>query len=157
MFKCSRRGCDAEVKTKGRLCNPCNNAKAKRYRERHGDKLRAATRRRLAAYRERNRESWRARMNAWAAANRDRVRGYALKRRYGITLDQYRDLLKKQGGRCAVCRQLKKRTLHVDHDHGTGEVRGLLCDHCNRLLGFLGDTLPKMRKRVAVLEAYLRG
>lgn len=64
---------------------------------------------------------------------------YRLKRVYGITLDQYMSLLTNQGGCCAVCRRDHKmfnRRLSVDHNHETGEIRGLLCLLCNyRLVG----------------------
>lgn len=58
---------------------------------------------------------------------------------YGITLDQYEKMLKDQGGVCFLCHQLpynsRHKKLHVDHDHETGRVRGLLCFVCNRGLG----------------------
>jgi hypothetical protein len=62
----------------------------------------------------------------------------ALKAKYGITLSDFNRLLKKQGGKCAVCRGVEpKRNLAVDHDHVTGKVRGLLCTSCNTTLGKL--------------------
>lgn len=66
-----------------------------------------------------------------------------LKREYGITLEEYNDLLRRQAHRCAACRRpetvrTKKtgavRRLAVDHDHVTGTVRGLLCNRCNILV-----------------------
>lgn len=63
-----------------------------------------------------------------------RARGYALKRKYGITLEQYDELLEKQNGSCAICSKHSstfKTALAVDHDHRTGRIRGLLCTHCN--------------------------
>lgn len=60
---------------------------------------------------------------------------------YGITIEQYDELLALQGGRCAICRQraVSKR-LAVDHDHASGAVRGLLCSRCNHdLLGAAHD------------------
>lgn len=59
---------------------------------------------------------------------------YLLKR-FGITEDQYDELLRKQDGRCAVCKRTAgsfRARLSVDHDHKSGHVRGLLCVHCNR-------------------------
>lgn len=55
---------------------------------------------------------------------------------YGLAPGQYDALLAAQGGRCAICRRAtgKTRRLAVDHDHQTGEVRGLLCSPCNREL-----------------------
>ena len=58
-------------------------------------------------------------------------------RRLGLSAEQYERLLKAQGGGCAICgSQPKKQLLHVDHDHETGIIRGLLCLWCNhKLLG----------------------
>ena len=73
-----------------------------------------------------------------------------LKRYYGITPEQYNDLLKKQNHRCAVCEKHEsesKTRLAVDHNHVTGEIRGLLCNYCNhRLVGRHrdGDLLRKI-------------
>lgn len=57
-----------------------------------------------------------------------------LRDKYGITLAEFAAILKVQGGTCAICRKPPRagRNLHVDHDHKTGEVRGLLCYNCNR-------------------------
>ena len=65
-------------------------------------------------------------------------RKYQLKR-YNITLDQYNEMFNKQEGKCAICQKHQnelKKILYVDHDHKTGEVRGLLCKNCNVALGF---------------------
>lgn len=69
----------------------------------------------------------------------DRARAAHLRRKYGITLEQYDQLLSQQDGRCAVCTRPAEAfttRLAVDHNHVTGEIRGLLCTHCNhRLIG----------------------
>jgi len=63
---------------------------------------------------------------------------YDLKRLYNITVEEYDKIYSLQGGCCAICgvhqKDLKYR-LHVDHNHTTGQVRGLLCRMCNTLLG----------------------
>jgi hypothetical protein len=74
---------------------------------------------------------------------------------YGITPNQYEELLERQGGTCAICPRTadsQKRRLHVDHDHSTGKVRGLLCDQCNRAVGLLGDDPDRLRKAAAYVE-----
>ena len=58
-------------------------------------------------------------------------RAAALKRNYGMTVSDYATLFEAQKGRCAICQEPKTKRLHVDHDHATGEVRGLLCFRCN--------------------------
>jgi len=56
-------------------------------------------------------------------------------RQLGVTDEAYEALLEAQGGGCAICgAKPKTRRLHVDHDHATGKVRGLLCHRCNRAL-----------------------
>lgn len=64
-----------------------------------------------------------------------------LKKRYGITIDDYDQMVEDQNGICAICGKLNKhgRRLCVDHDHKTGRVRGLLCDRCNLLLATFDD------------------
>jgi len=57
------------------------------------------------------------------------------RKRLGLSLEDYDALLVAQGGGCAICGTTpKSRRLHVDHDHKTGKVRGLLCMRCNRAL-----------------------
>jgi hypothetical protein len=67
---------------------------------------------------------------------------------YSLAPGQYDELLALQGGRCAICRCLpESQRLAVDHDHGTGAVRGLLCIRCNH------DLLGAAHDRVDILEA----
>ena len=65
----------------------------------------------------------------------------------GFSSQDYETLLLKQGGACAVCGKQAKRHLHVDHDHATGAVRGLLCGDCNAALGHLHDS-PEIIRRL---------
>lgn len=67
------------------------------------------------------------------------IRNLFLQKHYGITLKQYNRLYKQQHGKCLICKRKSKFTLHVDHDHKTEKVRGLLCRRCNRLLGLAHD------------------
>lgn len=74
-------------------------------------------------------------------------RRYKLKSLYGITPNEYDQLLASQAGVCAICKsaeRLKHGVLAVDHDHGTGEVRGLLCFNCNASLGKLEEHLDSL-------------
>jgi len=78
-----------------------------------------------------------------------------LKRVYGLGLLELERLSDKQGHKCAICsRELEKRrwSTHIDHNHDTGEVRGLLCQRCNAGLGMFGDS-PELTEKAT---AYLR-
>ena len=76
-----------------------------------------------------------------------------LRRRYGITLADYDLLFDVQGGKCAICKHddFKPSDWHVDHDHATGKVRGVLCRHCNRALGAVKDRVDTLRNAIAYL------
>lgn len=78
---------------------------------------------------------------------------YILKK-YGMTAEAAKQLRAAQGARCAIC--CKKRKLHIDHDHKTGRVRGLLCGNCNRALGLLQDDTGRIKKMVAYLRRSLK-
>jgi recombination endonuclease VII len=64
-------------------------------------------------------------------------RHYHWLQRYGVTAAQVDRLIDAQGGVCAICR--RPRPEHVDHDHVSGKVRGVLCFNCNGGLGQFGD------------------
>lgn len=77
-------------------------------------------------------------------------------RKYGITPADYDAMLAAQGGVCAVCRRDDRdrlnRRLHVDHDHATGRVRGLLCARCNNAIGHAGEDPERLRALALYLE-----
>ncbi len=72
--------------------------------------------------------------------NREARRRHDLKKRYGITVEDFDAMMDTQGGKCYICRadppNSNKKRLSVDHNHETGEVRGLLCTKCNVMLGW---------------------
>jgi hypothetical protein len=79
--------------------------------------------------------------------------------KYGITYEEYERLFAEQGGRCAICGDTPERRLYVDHDHsccpgykacGTC-VRGLLCERCNKGLGFFRDNIEALRTAIKYL------
>lgn len=81
-----------------------------------------------------------------------RRRNIFLLKHYGISLEYYNKMVKKQQGLCAICYKKAKRDLDVDHNHKTGKIRGLLCRECNVGLGYLKDNL----KTAIRLVKYLR-
>ena len=79
------------------------------------------------------------------------VRKSQLQRDYGITPEDYDEMYQAQGGCCIGCTKHQSeltKTLHVDHNHDTGKVRGLLCYHCNLLAGHAKDQ-PRTLQRIA--------
>lgn len=74
---------------------------------------------------------------------------------YNLSVEQYNKLFAKQKGRCAICKTTRAgrgRRFHVDHDHKTNVVRGLLCNSCNRALGLFQDSLVILQKATHYME-----
>lgn len=98
----------------------------------------------------------------WNIDNKERtarkMRDYWLRRKYGITRQDYDDRLEFQGGQCAICGTDNPggpdgQTFCVDHDHVTGLVRGLLCGPCNLVLGAVNDDKTRLERMLEYLEA----
>jgi hypothetical protein len=108
-----------------------------RYRKKHPGRIRAA------------RKKWR-RKNIERELTRERnyienVKPH-LRRKFGITFDEYAAKLKEQNGSCAICGSKSigkkgQKLFNVDHDHTTNKIRGLLCHHCNTGLGHFKNSL----------------
>ncbi len=94
-----------------------------------------------------------------AAVVRDNVRknhgsgrDFQLKRRYRVDSTMAAWKILQQGGVCAICKEREPE--HIDHDHETGELRGVLCFNCNRALGYFGDDLLTMCRAADYLESH---
>lgn len=81
-------------------------------------------------------------------------RKHNLKSCFGITPQQYNEMLKQQNGGCAICGEINKngRRLSIDHDHETGKIRGLLCNKCNSVLGWAGDSIAALAGAIKYLN-----
>jgi hypothetical protein len=91
----------------------------------------------------------------WRQKNPDRAKSYDLKRHFGITLEQYGDMLVEQGHACAICNKPDRwRSLAVDHCHKSGKVRGLLCGWCNTALGKFEDDPDRLTAAISYLERH---
>lgn len=73
---------------------------------------------------------------------------------YGISLAEYEILIAENGYNCAICkgRGKSKESLHIDHNHNTGKVRGLLCKRCNTALGYFDDNPDSLNSAAEYLR-----
>lgn len=123
-------GLCADCKTAPRIgCGYCRDCKNRRNRERYADpEHRAKAVRKAQDYYNRTLRG--------TEEGKTRSRKRALKVKYGITPADFDRMKSDQNGACALCREpLQENQVHVDHDHNTGRVRGLLCIGCNVGLG----------------------
>lgn len=114
-------------------CKPCNRAKVAAWKAQNPERVKAAQQRNRARATERERSR--------------KLRGY------GLTQESYDALLTKQSGCCAGCFEQFVGTPYIDHDHATGRVRGLLCNGCNKSIGFAKDDPTRLRALALYLEA----
>jgi DNA-directed RNA polymerase subunit RPC12/RpoP len=116
-------------------CQECNKAR-----------LRRLNTEKMQRWREKNPEKWQA-VARRAQAKRSAQPGYKQYRRdsaikaYGLTPEEYRAMIERQGGGCAICGGGPNGMgdFHVDHCHDTKRVRGILCHRCNTMLGLAKD------------------
>lgn len=95
----------------------------------------------------------------WQQANKDKIRAIALKHSFGITNEDYLQMLTSQHGKCAICTKTPEEGIFlcVDHDHKTGKIRGLLCHRCNKLLGFAQDSVETLNEAISYLRKSSKG
>jgi len=96
-----------------------------------------------------------ARCRNWYAKNTTKRREYKRKENYGITQTEWDALFTSQGNCCGNCRSTDPGTKthwHTDHDHVSGEVRGILCAHCNRMVGAAKDDIDILLQAVEYLK-----
>ncbi len=130
-------------------CKKCQVIYNREYRKKNKSKARQWAINRIEknkTYRANNREKRNAYLKMWGKRNPKKKRGQKYRHRYGIDIEDYNDILKKQKDRCAICgtKELNRKNAKffaVDHCHKTGVVRGLLCYSCNALLGKAKDNI----------------
>ena len=140
-------------------CKQCTRLKVRQWRLDNPEKFIAQSRARYQA----KREDYLKRANDYRIMHPEARRANHLLRRYGLTPEDYQALLDEQHGQCAICGReprgsRNEKNLHVDHDHDTGEVRGLLCISCNAAIGGLHnlellESAVRYINRFTLLEA----
>ena len=89
----------------------------------------------------------------WRSKNPLRSKDGDLKKMFGISLAEYEEMLNKQDGKCAICRQVDKNfRLAVDHCHTSKKIRGLLCSQCNRGIGMFKDKSELLERAAEYLR-----
>ncbi len=82
-------------------------------------------------------------------------RTHRLKYKYGITADDYLAMFQSQLGKCKICKTetpgTGQQNFHIDHDHVSGKIRGLLCRACNSLLGYSKDSIEILQASIDYL------
>lgn len=111
---------------------------------------------------EKNREHVSTYNKKWREDNKEIQRYRKIAKKFGVSAEEYVQMLHVQDFKCAICRQEevarnhksgRVRSLSVDHDHNSGAVRGLLCSRCNLTIGSMGDDVALMRAAVEYIEA----
>lgn len=128
-----------------------NPEKVKANRKKHKKSIRAGQKR---CYQKRQ-DHYIRKASLWNRVNRARrleiARASHLLRKYGLQMTQYLSLLKDCGGKCLLCLE-PLETACVDHNHKTGEVRGLLCRLCNSGIGMFKESPEALRRAADYLE-----
>lgn len=140
-------------------CKQCNSEVAKKYRE--DSKVRARIKEtcviRAAKVKEYNKEYYLNRTKDLRKSSPRKYLDTMLRRVYGITLDQYDEMLNQQHDSCAICgthQSSLKNRLVVDHCHETDKVRKLLCYPCNTALGLVKEDTDILETMIRYLESF---
>ena len=118
----------------------------KRWREKNPEKVKEKHKK----YAEKNKE----RCKEYYSNNKDKAFERYLKNTYQMSVEEYETSLKNQSEVCAICKSkcVSGKKLAVDHNHDTGEFRGVLCRQCNRALGMFRDSPTILHSALEYLE-----
>ncbi len=130
----------------------------KDYRDSHKEELRTKKKQ----YYEENKESIRTKGKEYYEKHKLKFKERNMKNWYGISLDEYNNLLEKQKGLCAICGKPERakrngilKRLAVDHDHKTGKVRKLLCTSCNTAIGKVNEDISILTNMIEYLKTFV--
>lgn len=128
---------DDYYKSTPKICRPCVLERNKKWRDKNPN------------YMKNNSRKMRASSPEWKRLEH-------LRQRYGITPDDYAEMMERQDGQCLICKNTpadwKGKPLCVDHCHETGIVRGLLCNPCNTGIGLFKEDTKAMKSAIDYLE-----
>ena len=134
----------------GSWCKNCHNKKTHDKYWSNPEAMRAKDR----EHHHKNKDAKNEKSRKYYYANKDKYRNYHLKKCYGIKTEDYEMMRKYQQDKCAICNKELKDKLLVDHNHITEEVRGLLCNDCNCVLGYAKDNPDILNSAIDYLTDY---
>lgn len=143
--KCNSLFSEGEMKVNRRyLCRKCSALREKAYYDRDKDNPEAMRKRKEKYWANREMNMHVTRESQW-------------KRMYNIDSSKFTELMESQEDSCLICLKLlnyssKARTPHIDHNHKTGQVRGMLCGSCNLAIGFMRDNVTIAKSVTRFLE-----
>lgn len=94
------------------------------------------------------------RVHLYRTKNPRAVKNTKLKQAYGITLEQFEEMLAEQKNLCAICSKPFNKTADVDHNHQTGEVRALLHSSCNTALGLVKEDVQVLHGMISYIHKF---
>ena len=127
----------------------CNTCRGRDYYARNVEKVKASVR----VYAAKNKEMLAQKQREHHRKNPHLKREAALKRNYGITLNDYEALVGANEGKCWICHTKPRGQLHVDHCHDTGQIRGALCHQCNIGIGMFKNSPETLEAAITYLRA----
>lgn len=136
----------------------------KRKRAKHKERINASARKRRGenldhvrsikrAWYHRHADEVRERVQRYHIANRDKAKDRYTRRKFDISLEDYRNRIKSQNNRCAICGEEMRRP-HLDHDHETSKIREFLCNYCNTAIGAAKENLSVLARMIEYLKKH---
>jgi hypothetical protein len=127
-------------------CKKCRKKYQEIYKIEHSEKRKETNKK----YKDKNKEKIKKYRSEYNLLHRD-------KRTYGLKIDDYNLILKKQNNKCSICgKELKKGSggRALDHCHITGKIRGILCMKCNTSLGLVEENINILQSMITYLELH---
>jgi len=155
---CGRPDCRQRILARGENLKTGNTTSCGGQRSKHGRDP-SKNRRNNSAYRTKHKDKLKRVEKIRNVHRAGKRRAWNIKRKFGITIKQWNAIFANQNKCCAACSATApggRGAWMTDHCHETGVLRGILCQRCNTTLGWLGDTLPKVKAYTKLLVKYLK-
>jgi len=102
----------------------------------------------------RNAKKMRVRSRSFYRNNKQKELDRMRYKKYGITGNEFREIVEKQNNKCPICIRVINKNFSVDHDHKIGKIRGIICNDCNLAIGNAGSSPERLKSMANYLENY---